>query len=104
VEALEEVCLLLARDAGAVVGDGDDQFAVPALQRDLDVPTLGGELVGVGQQVGQRLLNAAAVHIGQRWPIRQRGLQLLSFLLHQRRDGRDRALHDAPQVGGLSPG
>ena len=61
LELLEDSLLVLGRDPGAGVRNGDEHFAVSLGRADDDAPSLRGELDRVREQVEHDLADAALV-------------------------------------------
>ena len=65
-ERAEELVEVFLGDAGAVVGDHDDDVLLGAVQRDEDAAAVGQRVLGVGQQVGEHLHDLVGVELGHR--------------------------------------
>ena len=65
-ERAEELVEVLVGDAGAVVGDHDDDVLLGAVERDEHAPAVGQRVLGVGEQVGEHLHDLVGVELGHR--------------------------------------
>ncbi len=95
-ERFEDRVEVVTGDPGSVVIDAHDDVVVGAYHADRDRTGIGGILVGVGQQVGDRMLDLRGVDDG-----RCRLEQPHPDLAVGKPRPIDRSVDDLPQVDGL---
>ncbi len=100
VETVEDLRLLVLRDADAVVGDGDDGEVALALEDDVDVARDPGVLHGVVEEIGERLADRRGVERDRRQRRRRRlPAEAEAGLLEARAEGAQRLAHDLFEIG-----
>src|SRR5439155_24907571 len=98
IEAIEDQAALGLRDARPTVRDNDRDVVAVTTRRHLDCAAVGRVLGGIREQVGQDLLNAAAVALDRRHRVWHQHADRLATLLEQVRERRDAAVDERRRI------